>query len=210
MVDSFRGLERIMDYFLPMGRNVEPVLLKMETGSKYESILEEHESNPLIRIKRLLEIFIKYFIEDMRLEDEFTLFYDGKEFSNYFSIRPEIRDMAAAYNLMEFGLVASRLREFLSVAGKHPQELLDSMLEGDHAAPASSPDLNSGRSVLMKISEKSYAIANRLSELISYYYNHREIVHQDVLHNYDFFINARLKRSRYVKSPGPSREATLR
>jgi diguanylate cyclase (GGDEF)-like protein len=201
MVDSFRGLERIMDYFLPMGKDVEAVLLKMETGSKYGKILEEHESNPLVRIKRLVEIFIKYFIEDMKLEDEFTLSYDGREFGNYFTIRPEIRDMAAAYNLVDFGLVASRLREFLSLAGKYPQDLMDSMLEGERSAPAISPELNSGRSVLMKISEKSYAIANRLAELISYYYNHREIVHQDVLHNYDFFTNARLKRSRHVKSP---------
>ena len=212
MVDSFRALERIIEYFLPMGASAEKMIMKVELSGQYERALEEHRTNPLLRMKRLLELFIRYFIEDIRMGSEFILNYDGEDFRNYFSIRPEITEIAEKFSLMEFGLTGSKLKDFLSIgdnSGIMSDVIMDILVSPDAEITEPRPGFSWGRSVIGLISERSYSLAGRLGELISHYYNNKEIISDNTIYNYDFFAGARLYSSKMIKSPSAFKRGSI-
>jgi len=198
-----RLLDRITDVFVPAGKNFEESMLKIEKTSQFEKCLAEHRKNSLIRMRHLVEYFIKYFIEDINQGDDFVLLYDRNSYTGYFSHHADITQVAKNYTLVSFDLVGTKLKEFTGIVNRAEilsEKPMEQIMSGD-AAIDSIPGVPFVREVLHRIGERSYMLGSRFSDLLAYYNSRKEIHNENVVENYDFFINARMTRGRNCRAP---------
>ncbi len=197
----FKSLGKIVKQYLDNGRKFEDMILQSDAKNRYKMWIEEHKKNPLLKIKRLVEGFIKYFIESINDVPAFKLHYDKNEFLNYFSQRESLTKLTAKYTMDGFELVGSKLRDFTSqslVTGNDSERFIKTVVETEKPKISG---LNFVRKVLLDIGNQSYSIANALNEIIINYYRNKEIVDDKIMNNYNFYIDAQLQRSRQNKSP---------
>lgn len=199
-LERYQEIERI-ERFINNGRELEIQMLKSEARNQYQAWAAENLISPVLRIKRLVDGFINYFVNYINDENAFVLIYDNNDYRNYFEIKQEIINISSHYNMLELDLTGTKSKEILGIrihSGADPSEYLRTLLKADLPLTESNPVISFAKSTLNKISEKSYSFALRLNELISYYYSQKGISHGDVKYNFDFFLNARLRKSRSV------------
>lgn len=197
-------IKRVTDSFIEKGKEIEEKCARLEAKSKYQVYLQESEKRPLLRVKRLADAFIRYFSEPIFLGNDIPLFYDGREYKNYFDIHPSLVEKCREMTLEKLELIGTRLKDFLK--GEIPDgmspELYLRVLAGTGTSQGSEKaHFVFQRRVLQKISNAAIRIAEGIFEIIKNYEDHREVVYQSVQQNYNFFINASFRRSRQMMAP---------
>ena len=207
--NRFDNLGIIIKKHLKNGLTYEDMLYKTEGKTRYKSWVEEHEKNPLIRIKRLVEIFIKYIIENINKSTGFKLDYDKNEFINYFSDHSDLIKLTTQYNMIGFELVGSKIKDFTSqsfIPDKDPDSFIKLIIETEKPKISG---YNFIRKVLLDIGNKSYQVADKLNKIILDYYRNREIINNNTMRNYNFYINAQLKRSKQINAPAMFKKESI-
>ncbi len=197
----FKSLGKIIKKFLDNGKSFEDMVFKSEAKNRYNIWIEEHTKNPMLRIKRLVEGFIRLFIEVINNDQAFKLVYDKNEFLYYFSQKEFLLKLTKKYSMDGFELVGSKVRDFTNqslITDSDHEKFLKNVVETEKPKISG---LNFVRKVLLDIGSLSYSIANALNEMIINYYRNKEIVDDKLMNNYNFYINAQLYRSRQAKTP---------
>jgi diguanylate cyclase (GGDEF)-like protein len=200
--ERLEELQRVTDNFFQQGEMIEEKIFKSESKSLYHSYLKDIGVKPFIRIIRLVEAFISYFVDLINNREIFILEYDSNEYKNYFDIDTGIYDISGKYNMEEFNLIGSKLKDLqnLTLPEKSREEDLIIMLtEKMSDKKKLKPSIEHARNALFSISNLSYKLAVRINELISFYTSQKEILNENLEKNYDFFLNATLKKNNRVK-----------
>ncbi len=201
--DKYSELERILEAFLSCGQSMESRIYRAEAGLLYQAWESEHGSRPMLRIKRLSEGFIRHFSEYIGGEKNITIEYDKKLYPQYFSIRPEIIDAAAFFNIMEFemtGLKAIDIAKITTPPGMNPPEYIRNLTRPEAPPTQFSPVENFARSILTRLGSRSFHLAIKLNDLIAEYYNQKALIQPTIELSYDFFINATVSSTRSMKT----------
>jgi len=67
-----------------MGPYFEERIFKAEAKNRYNELMSNIKNKPLLRIIRLVDGYIKYFLDTILNADDFIIDYDNVEFLNYF------------------------------------------------------------------------------------------------------------------------------
>jgi len=86
-----------------------------------------------------------------------------------------------------------------NIPGGTSEGLIQILTDPNLTRLASNPKVNFARTALQKISEHSYRIGISLNQLITAYYNQKEVISEDQKRNYDFFINAIIRKTKNFK-----------
>lgn len=197
----YKSLGKIIRKYLDNGQKYEEMILKRDAKNRYTIWVEEHKNNPMLKIKRLVEGFIKYFIEDINNGAAFKLHYDKNEFLNYFSDKEPLTKLTNKFSMDGFELVGSKLKDFTNqslVSDKNSEQFIKTVVETEKPKISG---LNFVRKVLLDIGNLSYSIANNLNEIIINYYRNKEIIDNKIMNNYNFYIDAQLHKTKQIKSP---------
>lgn len=203
LLDTYHELERVIDRYLPMGAELEEKLYRVSTGTKYQEWIKEHRIKPALRIRRLLEGFINFFVEAINDEDGFILEYDGKQYPGFFPKNSSIRETASLYNLYEFDLAASRAADLSKLTvpeSANAEEYLHNLTLHDAPRTGFSPIEADVRQMLLSISARSYALAGELNRLITDFYSKKELIPDNHESGFDFFTNAVVSKTRSAKA----------
>jgi diguanylate cyclase (GGDEF)-like protein len=203
ILDSYQELERIIDCFLPAGAALEEKIYRIATGTKYQSWIEEHRIKPALRIRRILEGFISFFVDSINDEDGFILEYDGAQFPGFLSPHTKLREAASPYNLYEFDLAASRaadLSKLTAPEAMDAEEYLHYLTLQETPRTGYSPIENDVRQMLLAISRKSYTLAGELNSLINDFYSRKELIPEKIESGFDFYTSAVIAKTRSAKA----------
>ncbi len=199
---KLEGLNRIFDNYLVKGPHLEERIFRLEYGNKYSAILENIKNKPVMKILKLVEGQIKYFVEFITDPENFILVYDNTDFKNYFEIKPEISDISGKYIGFLNELSGTRKKEIeglISEPEVTPEEFINVLTNPELLKIAGNPKINFVRGVLQKIAEYNYRLAVCLNEIITSYYDFKEKVNNDKKRNFDFFSNSILKKIKNQK-----------
>jgi len=197
--NKFDEIDRILNMLIPHGKDLSEKILMGQNKSINNDADEVRR--PFINIKRLIEGYISYFIDLIDNEDSFILEYDGKDYSNFFDVKPEIIDAVSRYNLFDMELEGARLKKLFNITIETDVDSFLSHLSDSNVKESSLvPSYQHAKAVIGKISEKTYYISQRLVDILSSYYNKQKIVGEKAIDNYDFFINAFIKKNKGVKA----------
>jgi len=211
LLKRYNNLKLITKSLLPLGEDLEDSMLKIETNTEFNNVKNNYKKNPLLRIKKLTEYFIKYFIEDVIKEENFILKYEEETFNNFFSNFKDVNEIAKSYNLTEFDLVGGKIKDFLNTINflnatnnkekNDTTNIIELLTQDDGKISKTDPKFNFARTILLRISERSYELGKSLFEIIRFYNENKDLYYKKKYKNYDFFTNARLTRSKHIKSP---------
>ncbi len=192
-------LNRVFEIYLPKGLHLEERIVRVDYGNQYMAFINNVKNKPVMRILKLFEGNYYYFIDYIIDKNNFIVMYDENEFNGYFDIKPEIYDTADKYNACLTELSGTKKKE---IEGLVPElngtveGLINSLTSPESSRLTDNPKIKFATSVLQKISEINYRIASSLHEMISSYYNNREVINEDKKKNFDFFLNSIVKRSK--------------
>lgn len=203
MLRKYRDLARITDGYLPHGEAMEAVMLRIESGQAYQHAVSEHSSRPLLRLRRLVENYMAFFLDVVKNPAMFVLEYDGVEYAEYFSGIPRISEEVGRFCSNEYNLLPSMVSEIVRLTlpqGKTAEEYLAHLVRADGRPTGYTSGEQSARAILLDLRESAYRLASSLGGLISEYYNRRELAHEKITTTYDFYLSARAVRLRGTKT----------
>ena len=192
----FDELNRILMDYIPRGKELSVKLLMKSFKTPVPQWKKECEKRPMLCIRKLVEAYIQHFIDPI-LDNHIKLVYDNREFTHYFESNHSLVGIARSVNLVEFDLVGSKDKDFGSLEtpeGASSQQLIYSLTAIELPKSALDSRMVLARTILQKISNKSYQLALALHELITKYYDLKKLAQADVTENYDFFFNAEIKK----------------
>lgn len=199
---KFIDMNRVIDNYLDMGSYFEERIFRIEAKNNYSEFMAEIKNKPLLRIIRLVEGYSKYITDTILSGDEFIVEYDNVDYAKFYDLNPEIIEVISRFTPGNFDLIGSKTKEMeklTNLPGGTSEGLIHILTDPNLARLASNPTVNFARTVLMKLSEHSYHAGQALNQLISGFYNTREVIYRDQKKNYDFFINGVIKRTRNFK-----------
>ncbi|HPQ52720.1 MAG TPA: diguanylate cyclase [Spirochaetota bacterium] len=203
LLNSYHELERIIERYLPRGIELEEKLYRVSTGTKYQAWIEEHRTKPALRIRRLLEGIISFFVEGIADEDGFILEYDGKQYKGFFSGNSALKEAVAVYNLYEFDLAASRAADLSKLTVPDTlkaEEYLHHLTLPEAPRTVYSPIESDVRQMLLTISRRSYILAGELNRIITDFYSQKELIPEMTESGFDFFTSAVVSKTRAIKA----------
>ena len=197
IIEKINIIDRIFEIFLKSSPELEDRIFRIESDVIYKKWINEFQTRPIAKFIRLTEGFIRLFVEPLNDQDNFILIYDGKEYNDFFREFPKITDAAEALNINNFKLSPTDIKELLKFS--IPQEIntkqfIYNITRLEIPKSAYSPTILLAKSTLQNISNRCYELAVRVNEAITHYYSQKEINHDDIIKNYDFYINAVIKK----------------
>ncbi len=197
IIEKINIIDRIFEIFLKSSPELEDRIFRIESDVIYKKWINEFQTRPIAKFIRLAEGFIRLFVEPLYEQDNFILIYDGKEYNNYFREFPKIIDAAEALNINNFKLSPTDIKELLKFSIPpeiNTKQFIYNITRLEIPKSAYSPTILMAKSTLQNISNKCYELAVRVNEAITHYYSQKEINHDDIIKNYDFYINAVIKK----------------
>ncbi len=202
ILKKYDELDRILNTYLKKGEDLLELILQYEGGSAYKHWQKEHLRKPFLKIKRIIDAYIKHFLEPLKTENIFVPLFQGKEYPGYIQKFKALKSSIDGFTLFDLDLVGTKEREFVSVKlpeGTDSDEFLNYITGKDLLPNVHEQSLITAKSMLANIASKSYDIALRLNDIITGYLNRREIIDADPTANYDFLTTAYLKRNNLLK-----------
>jgi diguanylate cyclase (GGDEF)-like protein len=203
IIEKINIIDRIFEIFLKSSPELEERIFRIESEALYKKWINEFQTRPVSKFIRLTEGFIRLFVDPINDPENFILIYDGKEYSDYFRDYPNIIEAADAFNFENFNLSGTDIKELLKFSippELNPKQFIYNITRIEIPKSAYSPSILLSKSTLQKISNRSYELAVRVNEVISYYYTQKEINHDDIKKNYDFFLNAVIKKTKTARA----------
>ncbi len=197
IIEKINIIDRIFEIFLKSSPELEDRIFRIESDVIYKKWITEFQTRPVAKFIRLAEGFIRLFVDPVNDQDNFILIYDGKEYNDFFRDFPNIIDAAEALNINNFKLSPTDIKELLKFSippEMNPKQFIYNITRLEIPKSAYSPTILLAKSTLQNISNKCYELAVRINEAITHYYSQKEINHDDIKKNYDFYINAVLKK----------------
>ena len=194
-------LVRIIDEYMPKAPALAERILKGMARSSYEAWKTEHQSHPLLRIRRIISGIIMFFTEALADGKSLVPMHDGKEYPAFAYSRTELVKAATLFNGLEKDLSGTREKDMTTVAIQNTdgwEESLRTIL----TAPTRQSGIDSGRiirDVLSQIAARSYDLAIRSSELAQSYYSRKALQVESPEDDYTFFTEAVLKNTPGLK-----------
>jgi diguanylate cyclase (GGDEF)-like protein len=201
LIGRIEELERALQRLLPRGPYLEDRLFRQEAKGNYSNWKKEMKKKPFFRLLRLVEGYIRYFVELFSDQDSLVLIFDQKEFDDYLKQHSDITGVASRYTMDKFDLLGNLYRDLIRI--ELPEDMtVDSFIKALMTMQVSDgslePSLRRAREILRKVASESYELGIRTLSLISDYEERREIVDENLYRNYDFFTHAALRDSRAV------------
>ena len=199
LIGRIEELERALQRLLPRGPYLEDRLFRQEAKGNYSNWIKDMKKKPFFRLLRLVEGYIRYFVEIFSDQESLVLIFDQKEFNDYLKLHPDITGVAARYTMEKFELMGNLYRELIRI--ELPEKMtVDKFVKALMTMQVSDgslePSLRGAREVLRKVASESYELAIRTLRLISDYEQRREIVDENLYRNYDFYTRATIRDSR--------------
>lgn len=196
-----KELDHVVNYYIPKGIELNKQYLPKDgifsAGKKPDGSVK-----PFVRYKNLIEFFIKTFVDPLYRENEFILMYDMNEYRNYIDIKPELQNIISKFTYQDIGFSGTKFREITDLAiskDKDPAGYIETLFSLETRKNLVSEKEKTAIEIFSNISTLCYRLATVLKELIDYYYKNREINHEDVRLNFDFYMNAEVKFSKALK-----------
>ncbi len=197
LLDRYHELERISGLFLPMGESLEKMIYAQQEKKTFTQWMNENRNKPILRFKKTIEAYLKYFIEYINTPASFILVYDGADCYNYFEISHVLQKAVAQYTPEELDLMGTKFREAIDLTMDLPgtlESFIETITNPNIPKWSFTPAVNLAREFLHNISVKTYQAAIKLNDLITGYYREKEIIHPIREQNFDFYTNAVVKK----------------
>ncbi|MCP4133407.1 MAG: diguanylate cyclase [bacterium] len=201
--NKLKELKRVTETFLQTGHTLENKMFKVEAKNMFEKWKEEHEEKPMLRLLRLLDLYIKFFIDPINDDHYFVLLYDNSEYRGFFAGRGGIDSITAEYSLPDFELVGSKITPVISMktgSGSSHKQFFSTLTDSDVPDTTHGSKLKFVRSIVQAVSNKSYQLGLGLNQLISDYEDQKEVVFPDETYNYDFYTSAIIGKTKSIQT----------
>lgn len=187
-------LHYIQQSLLPMGAQLADKIYSYAQKKLSQRWPERYMKHPLFTVLRVLDLYIRYFIEPVR-DDTITLEYDGNTYADFFSRFLNCSDTFKSLSYEELGLTPRTEKELLGIAtddkndsmkylaGLMQPSIPDDAYQGVHGM---------ARKILKGIANRMYLIGSRCTAIISGYNIRKEELSDSPIQSYAFFTQAQL------------------
>lgn len=194
---KYYTIKETLDRFIPQGENIAEKLLSEESISSGETWIRNYESSPMYKPVRLVEAFIKHFIDRINTPNSFVFRYDNSEFTHYFENRKEITAITKKINILDLEMTGANLKELLEFSGFDNSNTYQFI---SNIKNEKSKDNSKVISVFIHTAgSKCYTLAERLRNEIEHYEKNREIDFKIQDQNYNFYQSAELAARKQLK-----------
>ncbi len=197
VLKKYYELKRILTKFIEKGQKIEELFYQAEPEYVYNLWIKEHNTKPIIRFKRLIESYIKYFIDFFTLKKTIQVEYDNNE-HDFFIKKHELLKESTEYNSHNLGLSGSKVKDILNldVGDMGPADSFFNVLMKDSDSQKDlDPKLYIARETLALVRNKTYRLVTELNRIITNFYNSKGSDQSDLYNSYHFFHNSTLKKS---------------
>ncbi len=190
--NRFAELDRIVNRYLPQGAALSDLLARHDSKLNAQQLKQENESRPMARIKKILEGYIRFFLEPLSTQS-FVPVYDNRDYPDFFERNAHLINVARSFNLMDFEIIGTKERDFVSLQlpeNSTAKQLIFSLTRLDIPKASYDSRMALAQTILKKVSGASYHLALAMNDIIRKYHENKMLIQSDITANYDFFTGA--------------------
>ena len=186
----------LTEKYAGQGASLAERIFNMEKPAGHSASKEQYR--PLLRIVKILEGYIKYFIEPVAAGSAFNVEYENEKVDISIGKYPELLKAAEDFIILGEELQGSRGRDvagFRVPLNDEGSSLVQKLADAEEDLPKVE-GAKSMRGVLSAISSKSFNICMRFNDIIIKYNTAGRTEPPDYTDKFDFAVNSRIQHSR--------------
>lgn len=195
--EKYNDIKQIFERYIPIGKELSDILIEEDYSRSNEPWIRNYETSPMFKPIKLIEAFIKHFIDRINTPNSFIFRYYNSEFTHYFENHKDITNISKNLNTIDLELTGGNLKELLDIPTTETTDT-ETFIEKAKAAGLKG-DLKASANLIQTAGSKFFTLAERCRNIINTYENNREINYQLPEENYSFFKNAELAARRQLK-----------